>query len=44
MNPDVVRYGAEAKIIDILGKKNADVSLANMLKLTRRAKKEKERT
>jgi hypothetical protein len=44
MNPDVVRYGAEAKINDILGKKNADVSLANMLKLTRRAKKEKERT
>ena len=39
----MVRYDAEAKIQELIGRKHVAVSLAEVLKLTRKAREEKER-
>lgn len=43
LKPDVVRYDAESKIKELIGRKNVAVSLAEVLKLTRKVREEKER-
>jgi hypothetical protein len=43
LKSDVVRYDADAKIKELIGRKNVAISLAEVLKLTRKAQDDKER-